>query len=389
MEEYPEYIITLLKQYLDGECDEEACRELQKWLVASEKNRALFERIRSGKILAEKFAYYQKEDKEKDWKAICSKVALKKSSRKLHYRLRYAAILVFIIGGLWLYRMQRASVEKVAPLSQVVSESVQPGYRQAYLELAGGERIRLGDSLNRIEKKVQGGELKEMDEGLILVADDSVCGKREKMDYYTLTVPRGGEYQLTLADGTKVWMNSDSRLEFPQVFIGGERLIRLSGEAYFEVSSDEKHPFVVETGEMKVVVLGTSFNIHAYDNEINTTLVKGLVSIQTHEGDFRLTPGYQAVVADGKVTIGKVDVYEEIAWKEGKFVFVGKRLEEVMTTLARWYDLEVIYQDKEVKEIYFTGNIPRHASVGEVLKFLERTDLVHFKIQEHVVTVTK
>lgn len=389
MEEYPEHIINLLKQYLDGDCDEQANHELQKWLAASEENRVLFGRIRSAKILANKLKFYQDANKERDWKAICSKVALNKSSRSVRYWLRYAAILIFVAGGFWLYRAQQSPVGQVVPLSQVEKESVQPGYRQAYLELAGGERIRLGDSLNRVEKKIHGGEMKEIDEGLILVANDSVSRKQEEISYYTLTVPRGGEYQLTLADGTKVWMNSDSRLEFPPAFIGDKRLVRLSGEAFFEVKPDKKHPFVVGIGETNVVVRGTSFNIYAYENKVNTTLVNGLVNIQTPKGDFQLTPGYQAMVADGKVTIGKVDVYEKIAWKEGKFVFVGKRLEEVMTILARWYDLEVIYQAKHIKEMHFTGNIPRHASIREVLKFLERTNLVHFQIQEHVVTVTE
>lgn len=389
MEEYGEHIIILLKQYLDGACDEEAYRELQKWLSASEQNQELFERIRKKEVLVEKWAFYHHTDKEEDWKKICLRTSLKKTSGRYRYWLRYAAVIAFLLGVAGWYKWQNSEVQPLLPLTQGKVDSVRPGYRHAYLQSAEGEWIRLGDTLNRIRKRIKGGELKEGKEGLVLLADDSVRVDPEIANYYTLTVPRGGEYQLTLADGTKVWINSDSELEFPSVFACEKRVVRLKGEAYFEVKADKKHPFVVEMEKTRVAVLGTSFNINAYGGKINTSLVEGLVSIQTEKGDFQLTPGYQAVVADDEVVVQKVDVYEQMAWKEGKFIFKRKRLEEVMTILARWYDLEVLYQDEEVKDMHFTGNIPRHVSIGEVLKFLEHTRLVHFNIHKHRVMVTR
>lgn len=389
MGENSEHIIIFLKQYLDGKCDEETNHEIEKWLAASEKNKELWKRIRSKKILVEKLKFDLETDKEKDWKEICLRIRTVRYDLKFRYLFRYVAILVLLLGGILLYLGRENGIREDLPLVQEITDSIRPGYLQACLELADGEMIHLGDTVNRIEKKIKGTILKELQEGLVMFTDDSTSLVYKATDYYTLTVPRGGEYHLTLSDGTKVWMNSDSKLEFPPSFQGENRIVRLSGEAYFEVKSDKKHPFIVETQDVKVRVLGTSFNLYAFENEVNTTLVEGLVSIQAEGKTYQLTPGYRATVSDKKVTIKKVNIYEDIAWKEGQFVFAGKRLEEVMTILARWYDLEVVYQNAEIKDKHFTGKIRRHASIKEVLKFLERTHIVHFKIQNHVVIVTK
>ena len=184
-------------------------------------------------------------------------------------------------------------------------------------------------------------------------------------------------------------MNSDSKLEFPVHFRGKERVVRLNGEAYFQVKRNEAMPFKVMVDQMEVKVLGTSFDIYAYDEEVRTTLVEGAVKVTLEGESYRLVPGEQAHVKGGKVEVGKVDVYECIAWKEGKFVFRDKRLEEVLEILGRWYDLEIFYQNPEVKNLHFTGNILRHASIDEVLKFLAHTQLVRFDVRGRTVIVSQ
>ena len=220
--------------------------------------------------------------------------------------------------------------------------------------------------------------LKEEKDGVMILPGDSLADKAVAVEKSWIVVPRGGEYQLILPDGTKVWLNSDSKLEFPNTFVGDERRVKLAGEAYFEVAKNKAKPFRVEVDRVEVVVLGTSFNIHAYDEAVKTTLVEGAVKLNVAGKAYSLSPGFEANVDQGGVKIVKSDVYEQIAWKDGRFVFREKRLEEVMSILSRWYDFEIFYQNAAVKDLHFTGNIPRHTTINEVLKFLERTHLVHF-----------
>ena len=261
--------------------------------------------------------------------------------------------------------------------------------KQAYIELKSGERIALGNTGNKQEKRIEGMVLKEEKDGVMILPGDSLADKAVAVEKSWIVVPRGGEYQLILPDGTKVWLNSDSKLEFPNTFVGDERRVKLAGEAYFEVAKNKAKPFRVEVDRVEVVVLGTSFNIHAYDEAVKTTLVEGAVKLNVAGKAYSLSPGFEANVDQGGVRIVKSDVYEQIAWKDGRFVFREKRLEEVMSILSRWYDFEIFYQNAAVKDLHFTGNIPRHATINEVLKFLERTHLVHFSVVGRTVIVSE
>ena len=261
------------------------------------------------------------------------------------------------------------------------------GEREAILQFPSGNEVMLGGENDRTVPLAEG----------IVLKSDSVKnlfpqeGGKDVMteEYHTVIVPRGGEYNLTLADGTNVWLNSDSKLEFPNTFVGDERRVKLAGEAYFEVAKNKAKPFRVEVDRVEVVVLGTSFNIHAYDEAVKTTLVEGAVKLNVAGKAYSLSPGFEANVDQGGVKIVKSDVYEQIAWKDGRFVFREKRLEEVMSILSRWYDFEIFYQNAAVKDLHFTGNIPRHATINEVLKFLERTHLVHFSVVGRTVIVSE
>lgn len=390
MEKYKNYedIIILLKRYLEGNCDEMTKARLEEWLQASEKNRELLRRIKDREILADKLRFHEQTNINDDWQVIRHKISPSSSHSLFRHWYRYAALIAgigLIFGILYLRWEKLPEAQSVA--QTIRQDSIVPGCRQAYLELASGERIRLGDTLDKIEKIVEGGKLTETGQGLIVTPDRVADVQSRVMN--RLKVPKGGEYELMLPDGTKVWLNSDSELKFPLAFPGNERLVSLKGEAYFEVSHDKSKPFQVELEGMKVVVLGTSFNIYAYSDQINATLVKGSVEIQASGEHYKLVPGEQASLREGQVKIEKVDVAEQIGWKEGKFIFRSKRLEEVMTTLSRWYNLEVVYQSPKVKDLHFTGNVPRHATISELLKFLERTHLVHFVIQERTVFVSE
>lgn len=380
--------IYLIKASLDSELGEDDRKELNEWLRTSEENQEMYDRFRNKRLLSERLGFYRQTDPEPDWKEIRRRTQRISRHERWLQRLTYAAVfigLLFMVS-LYIYR-QKAEI----PLPENIAincDSIRPGSRQAYIELITGEKIVLGEREKGLVKNVDGGMLKEGEEGLIMVGDDSVKNEVQEVEFNRVVVPRGGEYRLILADGTKVWMNSDSKFEFPTVFTGKERRVRLQGEAYFQVQRNEKMPFRIEVNGIEVAVLGTSFNIQAYGELMYTTLVEGAVALNVGGDTFRLLPGEEAKVNKRKVRVQKVDVYERIAWKEGKFVFREKRLEEVMEILGRWYDVEICYRNAAVKDLHFTGNIPRHATISEVLQFLERTRLVHFSIAGRTVIVS-
>lgn len=380
--------IYLIKASLDGELDEDDRKELNEWLRTSEENQEMYDRFRNKRLLSERLGFYRQTDPEPDWKEIRRRTQRISRHERWLQRLTYAAVFIGLLFMVSLY-IYRQKTEIPLPENIAINcDSIRPGSRQAYIELITGEKIVLGEREKGLVKNVDGGMLKEGVEGLIMVGDDSVKNEVQEVEFNRVVVPRGGEYRLILADGTKVWMNSDSKFEFPTVFTGKERRVRLQGEAYFQVQRNEKMPFRIEVNGIEVAVLGTSFNIQAYGELMYTTLVEGAVALNVGGDTFRLSPGEEAKVNKRKVRVQKVDVYERIAWKEGKFVFREKRLEEVMEILGRWYDVEICYRNAAVKDLHFTGNIPRHATISEVLQFLERTRLVHFSIAGRTVIVS-
>lgn len=390
MEKYKdiERKIFLIKNSLEGNLSSEDTDELEEWLESAEENRMLFQRLQRKDILFEKLEFCRSVNSAGDWKSICLKAGIS-SRRHLYIRIaRYAAAVVgmFLISLAYLKLTESEGKEQL--VATMVTDSIRPGFRQAYIELVSGEKFILGDSVNRMVKNIKGMVLRENQEGLVLQTDSLLRNDLSTIEYNRIVIPRGGEYQLTLADGTKVWLNSDSRLEFPAAFTGEERKVRLSGEAYFQVKPDKLRPFRVEVNTMQVVVLGTSFNINAYNEEMKTTLVEGAVKVNVGGVYYSLSPGYEANVRHGKVVVEKADVYAQTAWKDGKFVFREKRLEDVLTILGRWYDVNIFYQNAAVKDLHFTGNVQRHATIGEVLKFLERTNLIRFSVVGRTVIVS-
>lgn len=208
-------------------------------------------------------------------------------------------------------------------------------------------------------------------------------------EMHTLKIPRGGEFQLCLSDGTRVYINSESEVKYPVVFAGDTRQVLLSGEAYFQVTKSEK-PFVVCVNGIKVRVWGTEFNIRAYDDEekIQTTLASGQVEVVTKNGKLMLAPGEQAVLSEGKKLMKqKVDVEKYIAWKDGFVAFENERLEDIMSKLSKWYQIEVFYEVPDLKDIRFTGNINRYGDIRILLDKIEKLDVVRFTVNGHCIVV--
>ena len=213
--------------------------------------------------------------------------------------------------------------------------------------------------------------------------------------YNTLSIPVGGFYQLSLSDGTKVWLNSMTELRFPVTFTGEEKKVYLTGEAYFEVVHDSEHPFIVATEKgIEVKVYGTEFNMNTYqEGGVQTVLVQGKVGIRANVTgqECMLAPKQLAEYTKetGMIRVKEVDPYKYIAWKDGKFVFEGETIEEIMERLRRWYDVEVFYENELLKQKRFTGVISRYENIEQVLHLIGGLATLHFEVKGNVVTVKK
>ena len=262
---------------------------------------------------------------------------------------------------------------------------VQPGKKQAVLTLSSGQQVMLADTIVHVNEKgmvISNFPDKEL---VYKIMNDTM--KTETI-YNTVTVPRGGEYKLVLADGTIVWLNSDSHIRYPVTFSGNTRQVELEGEAYFEVAKDVEKPFIVRMNEYNVRVTGTQFNVRNYLNEsLATTLVEGGVQIERKGKVDRLRPGQQAVLENNEIRIRVVNVEEQVAWRHGAFGFTQCRLENIMEELARWYDVDVFYMNQQVKDYHFSAWFKRSSSINEVINILEKTKKISLDLKGRILTV--
>lgn len=370
--------IQRIKAYLDGVLSPEEEAEFLRWMDSSPKNKALLDRVQDECILLKKIRFQEKNDLEKGWRRIQKKI---RKRPILFIRLmRYAAILIVVVlGGVMVYEIGNNKDDVKIKFAQKESSPVKGGSK-AFLELTNGECLVL-DSISKLETRIEGAVIKTANQGTIMVDEYNKDSLVEQLEYNRMVVPRGGEYKIILADGSKVWLNSQSELEFPSRFVGNERRVKLLGEAYFEVSKNVDKPFVVEVQDKEIQVLGTSFNVSDYTGKFVTTLVTGKVQIHIGHRNYVLEPSMQIQVVEDEVLVNKVDVKEFTAWKDGLFIFKKQRLREVMDILSRWYDVDVFYQNSDLQDLHFTGTIQRHSEITDVLKFLEKTDMVKFNLK--------
>lgn len=314
----------------------------------------------------------------------------KKSIRSLFSPWKVAAAIVLLCSA----AVIAWNRHKTEPDHNPVAAEIQPGSDKALLQFSDGRTVYLDSSATGELSTTAGSVIHIEEEGTLVYTTAGESNSDSEMN--TITVPKGGQYKVILADGTSVWLNASSSLSFPTHFAGSERRVKLVGEAYFEVSkhiqkgSSEKTPFLVETAEQVVEVLGTSFNINAYADEqmVRTTLLTGAVSVKPTEGETQtiLKPGEQSMVADGQVAVKHVNTDQSVAWKQGDFSFDDMPLEEIMRQVARWYDIDVSYQD-EIGKVKFGGSISRSKDIREVLDILTLTG-VHFTIKGRRIMVT-
>ena len=379
-------IIRLILGHWAGKLSEPEKKELDNWLEQSEKHRVYFQKWcndeRQDELLSKIGCY----DPGEGWQQVVRKRNMRRNRR---WWLVAAASVAILFGGLAVYRYSKIPVS--LPLASEET-SLYPGKRMARLITPSGETVLL-DTLRQTDTQ----QMKlHNDQGRVVI--QAACGDAngDQPVYHCLEVPRGGEFSFLLPDSTTVFLNAESRLRFPDRFVpGSERIVYLSGEAYFDVKRDPRSPFLVCLEHSAVKVTGTSFNVKAYPDDTNeaTTLISGTVSmgIGTTEQWIVLKPGEQGYYDATRKTLSQqtVDVNYYTAWKDGVFAFYRQPLEEVMKTLGCWYLFDTHYQNEALKSILYTGKINRHASIREVLHTFELMDELTFDIKGKEVIVRR
>lgn len=379
-------IIRLILGHWAGKLSEPEKKELDNWLAQSEKHRIYFQKWcddeRQNELLSKIGCY----DPGEGWQQVVRKRNMRRNRR---WWLVAAASVAILFGGLAVYRYSKIPVS--LPLASEET-SIYPGKRMARLITPSSETVLL-DTLRQTDTQ----QMKlHNDQGRVVI--QAACGDAngDQPVYHCLEVPRGGEFSFLLPDSTTVFLNAESRLRFPDRFVpGSERIVYLSGEAYFDVKRDPRSPFLVCLEHSAVKVTGTSFNVKAYPDDTNeaTTLISGTVSmgIGTTEQWIVLKPGEQGYYDATRETLLQqtVDVNYYTAWKDGVFAFYRQPLEEVMKTLGCWYLFDTHYQNEALKSILYTGKINRHASIREVLHTFELMDELTFDIKGKEVIVRR
>lgn len=374
-----------LKAFVDREedFDYEAFCEMMR-SPDNEDLREEFERVRRLTAL--------EANKAKMWKQVQSRMN-KNSRYQVKRYLKYAAIIVAFVlaGGTWW--MVKENPEEIISVELSETSMLSPGTPKAYILFSSGQRMDLTTTEHDTMIMEKGMQVRVGSSGKIsYIPGDSDSILKQEIVYNTIVVPRGGEYKLELADGTLVWLNSDSELRYPVKFAGSQRDVWLKGEGYFEVSKNPEKPFRVVVDDMIVKVLGTSFNINAYKDRGNilTTLVSGKVDIQDMSGKSLvvMSPNQQVDFRHGKISsVQEVDITRFVSWIDGKFYFNDMTLENIMSQLQRWYDIEVFFVDEELKSYPFTGVIRRDFTAGQIFEIIEKTTRVKFNVRGKCVTV--
>lgn len=384
----------LLAKYKQGDCSPAELAMLHRWYFTAAKKLEMPEG--PADPLQEEALLWERIRVAASLKDI-QKVKAKKAFNYTWLAMAASIILLLSIG---LYLYSSSLYDHEAAMARLRAHDITPGTNKAVLTLSDGTKVVLNEQINGEIAKQGGVSIQKTADGqLIYMVKDN---EKSKAASNTISTPKGGQYQVNLPDGTRVWLNAMSSLTFPTSFTGKGRFVRLKGEGYFEVTrqvvhegKDKKLPFTVLTDHEMVQVTGTRFNVSSYADEesTKTTLLEGSVNVGSQEQSpepvkmVTLKANEQAEFKNGGLKVRQVNADEVVAWKNGKFKFSNENIESLMKKVARWYDVEVVYKGKISKE-GFGGQVSRSRNISEILEVLQLTRLVHFEIEGRRVIVS-
>ncbi len=380
-------IHELILAYLREDISEEEMSRLRVWLDENERHQRLLEELWDKDVLQREIVEYASFDTSRRWEQL--KEVMEKPVRKGRSLLKVwgavAAVVVAFVGGLLYWQMTGSPQPEV---KQVAIARIEQGGMRAVLITETGQQVVL-QGLKDTCLNITGTEtLNIREDGSLKYSLSALSSMSE---WHTLRIPKGGEYKIVLDDGTEIWLNSASELKYPAHFVGNERRVQLTGEAYFQVARNEAAPFIVETRDMDVKVLGTSFNVSVYEDEesCHATLVEGRVEVNDKVNGEKvvLTPGKQALLRGGEMTVREVNTKLYTLWRLDRFTFASEDMEGVIRKLSRWYNVDFFFANSSMKQKRFTGSLPKYADISQVLKMIEMTTDIKFEIKEHTIMI--
>ena len=385
--DYKNEIGHLLQKYFSGTIMPDEQRLLDSWMKEKEEHKQLFDRLRKDTRFAEEYGIFREVDTTRAWETFRVKNGLRRQRRMTTW-IKYAAVIALplLIAGVWLLfpRGGERSIP-VAQNTKIVKREESP-----VLEVVGGGKVILEKEKDKMIEAGRGVDVQQSS-GMLVYSDSVVS---EYVDTNVLRIPKGGEFKLQLADGTRVYLNSATDLRYPVAFTGPERRVYLKGEAYFEVAKDVEHPFIVVTDDVQVRVYGTSFNVNTLGADgVRTVLVEGKVGIRGQDLDreYVLKPNelafYDRNSRDMKIETVDPDLYT--LWRKGIFVFERETLENIMNTLSLWYDMEVFFQSESAKQLHFSGHMKRYEQIEDILHAITDATGVVFTINDRTVWVSR
>lgn len=379
-------IATLIIMESTGENKEQS----KEWKNTSSENSRLYQKFVSPQDKKQKLNEFRNYPLNIGWEEFLNKKRQLQHKQIFKIVLQYAAILALTLGiGYYVWPEHAVLSPKTTQLPVPTDE------KQPQLILANGETINLQHREGQIDLGITQTIASNQNNYLIYKSEANIQAQNTETVYNEILVPRSGEYRLKLSDGTVVYLNSMTKLRYPARFTDSTRTVFLTGEAYFEVAEDTAHPFIVQTADYHITVLGTKFNVSAFqeENNVKTTLVKGKVCIQgkTIGKEIILRPNeqfiYNKILRTARVQ--QVDVSYDIAWKDGRFRFRDARLEEIMHTMERWYDVEVVYADPETKDYVFGLNFSRNSTIDPILRIFEENGKIKLRLQGKTLIISK
>ena len=375
MKEDTRYITDLIRKFLFAQLTKEEEVIFDEWLNASSQNRMLLESFRSAKNIEGDLAIIRQLNANTAWDRLNNKKPnLVKSFRK--WSLSMVATIVFIFGCFLVWKedyIHLGSDRKSDMVSK--KQDIAPATSGAVLVLADGTKVSLNGNTTKTLSK-NSNLIGNSNELIVKQTDQPI-----PLQYNSLIVPKASFYKMTLADGTKVWVNALSKLKFPAQFSTKERRVFLEGEAYFEVIPNTDHPFIVESRGNEIKVLGTHFNINSYSDHVRTTLAEGRVEVRQNEQRVELYPGEYASSFKDNLLKGKADLAHDLAWHNNEFYFKKETIVNIAHQLSRWYDLDVIFRGNVQLDKEYTGSIERDVKLSQVLEMLSYVSDLKFDVE--------